>query len=172
MAATSRARLAPTCRSFLSGTAALVEGTGERVTALGALPAWWAIVAQPHVAVATADAYRRLDAARTSALSRPRGESRTLKAVDALQRGDFAALQDELSNDFHDVILAAFPEVAQTAEALEHAGARGVLLSGSGSCVFALFENEPEARACAGRIDAAACAQIFSVPFHHDPAWR
>ncbi len=157
---------------FLSGTAALVEGTGERVTALGALPPWWAIVAQPNVAVATADAYRRLDTTRTAAVSRPRAESRSLKAIDALQRGDFAALQAELSNDFHDVILAAFPEVARTAAALEHAGAKGVLLSGSGSCLFALFENEAAATAVAARIDPAACAEVFNVPFHHDLAWR
>ena len=95
-----------------------------------------------------------------------------MKAVDALQRADFAALQVELSNDFHDVILAAFPEVARTAKALERAGARGVLLSGSGSSVFALFESESAAAEVAARIDSAACAQLLRVPFHHDPAWR
>jgi 4-diphosphocytidyl-2-C-methyl-D-erythritol kinase len=158
---------------FLAGNAALVEGTGERVTALGALPAWWTIVARPHVAVATADAYRRLDAARHPPVaSRPRAESRSLAAVDALQRGAFAELQAALVNDFHDVILAAFPEIARTAAALERAGASGALLSGSGSCVFALFEDEGAATACVARVDPAAYAQIFAAPFHHDPAWR
>lgn len=158
---------------FLSGTAALVEGSGERVTALGALPAWWTVVARPHVAVATSDAYRRLDAARNlPAASRPRAESRSLAAVDALQRSDFAALRANLVNDFHDVILAAFPEIARTAAALERAGAGGALLSGSGSCVFALFEDEGAASACASLVDPAAYAEIFAAPFHHDPAWR
>ena len=158
---------------FLGGTAALVEGTGERVTALGALPDWWTVVARPHVAVGTADAYRLLDAARSApAASRPRAESRSLAAVDALQRGAFAALREALVNDFHDVILAAFPQIARTAAALERAGAEGALLSGSGSCVFALFEDEAAARACAASADPAAYAAIFAVPFHHDPAWR
>jgi 4-diphosphocytidyl-2-C-methyl-D-erythritol kinase len=158
---------------FLSGTAALVEGTGERVTALGALPAWWTVVAQPRVAVATADAYRRLDAARpTPRATRPRAESRSLATVDALQRGDLAALLATLVNDFHDVILASFPEIARTAAALERSGASVALLSGSGSCIFTLFEDEEAARACAARVDPAAYAQIFVAPFHHDPAWR
>jgi 4-diphosphocytidyl-2-C-methyl-D-erythritol kinase len=157
---------------FLSGTAALVEGTGERVTALGALPDWWAVVLRPTVAVATADAYRRLDAARPNAMSRPRAESRSLAAVDALQRADFAGLSAALVNDFHDVILAAFPEIARAAAALGEAGARGTLLSGSGSCLFALFEEEDAARACAAIVDPSAYAQIFVAPFHHDPAWR
>ncbi|MBD5635890.1 MAG: 4-(cytidine 5'-diphospho)-2-C-methyl-D-erythritol kinase, partial [Candidatus Eremiobacteraeota bacterium] len=49
---------------FLAGTGGLVEGTGERVTAIGTLPDWWTVVARPHASVATADAYGRLDYAR------------------------------------------------------------------------------------------------------------
>ena len=52
---------------FLTGTGALVEGTGERVTALGALPPWWVVVLAPAVHVDTGDAYRRLAAARAHA---------------------------------------------------------------------------------------------------------
>jgi 4-diphosphocytidyl-2-C-methyl-D-erythritol kinase len=160
---------------FLVGTGALVEGTGERVTAIGTLPAWWAIVARPHASVATADAYRRLDASRAngaSTASRPRSESASLAAVDALQRADFAALERALVNDFHDLVLAEYPDVARAHAALVSAGAKGALLSGSGSCLFALFESEAEARACAARLDASAFARTFTVPLHHDEAWR
>jgi 4-diphosphocytidyl-2-C-methyl-D-erythritol kinase len=164
---------------FLAGTGALVEGTGERVTAIGTLPDWWTIVARPHAFVPTADAYRRLDAARDAArdagsatASRPRSTSASLAAVDALQRRDFAAYTDSLVNDFHDVILAAYPAVARAAGALAAAGARHVLLSGSGSCLFAAFDDEPSARATASRVDPAAVEALFTAPFHHDAAWR
>ena len=50
-------------------------------------------------------------------------------------------------NDFHDLILAAYPPVAQAHAAMRAAGAPRALLSGSGSCLFALFPNEREARA-------------------------
>jgi 4-diphosphocytidyl-2-C-methyl-D-erythritol kinase len=159
---------------FLAGTAALVEGVGERVTAVGALPAWWAVIVRPPVAVATAEAYRLLDAARESAApaSRSRNDSTSLRAVDALQRADFAALQAALGNDFHEPISAAYPAIARAGAALQTAGGKNVLLSGSGSCLFALFESERDARACAGQVEPAAVAATFVAPFHHDPAWR
>jgi len=160
---------------FLSGTGALVEGTGERVTAIGALPAWWVVVVRPHAGVATAEAYRQLDAARAAAgapPSRPRDESASLAAVDAIQRGDFAALLASLVNDFHAPIVAAYPQIEQAMEALRTAGAPHALLSGSGSCLFAIFEAEDEARAVAQRLEAPAYEQLFTVPFHRDAAWR
>lgn len=157
---------------FLSGTAALVEGIGERVTPLGALPNWWVVVVQPPVAVATADAYRLLDESRPDgAPSRARNESASLRAVDALQRGDFAALERELVNDFHAPIARAFPAVARADEALRAAAGRS-LLSGSGSCLFALFESESPARAAAAKIEPAAAKAVFVSSFHHGPAWR
>lgn len=162
---------------FLCGTAALVEGVGERVTALGALPDWWLLVARPHAAVATADAYRLLDGARDRGEafardSRPRATSASLAVVDALQRRDFAAFASSLQNDFHDVILAAYPQIAYADAALRASGAEHVLLSGSGSCLFAAFEAEAAARASAERLVADAVDAAFCVPLHRDPAWR
>jgi 4-diphosphocytidyl-2-C-methyl-D-erythritol kinase len=159
---------------FLAGTGALVEGVGERVTAIGALPPWWVVVARPHASVPTADAYRRLDTARaaTGLPSRPRATSASLAAVDALQRRDFAAFEAALVNDFHDVIVPAYPAIARADAALRAAGAPHVLLSGSGSCLYAAFEREDDARAVAARVEPATVDALFTVPFHHDPAWR
>ncbi len=159
---------------FLIGTGALVEGYGERVTAIGALPAWWVVVVRPHAFVATADAYRRLDDARAHAPvpSRTRTTSASLAAIDALQRKDFAALDDSLVNDFHDLVLGAYPDVARAYDAFVAAGAPRVLLSGSGSCLFALFEDESRARAVAGAVDPASCEAVFCVALHRDDAWR
>jgi 4-diphosphocytidyl-2-C-methyl-D-erythritol kinase len=159
---------------FLAGTGALVEGRGERVTAIGSLPDWWTIVGRPHAFVPTADAYRRLDENRANgrAAARPRSDSASLAAIDALQCGDFAALSATIVNDFHTLILAGYPEVATADAALRAAGARHVLLSGSGSCLFALFENEASARTTAAGLEADAFERIFVVPLHHDAAWR
>lgn len=158
---------------FLCSTGAIVEGTGERVTAVGALPAWWTVVVKPAVAVATRDAYQLLDESRrrNPAPSRSRSESATLRAVDALQRGDFAAVQTAVVNDFHPVVLDAYPEVARAHGAMVDAGAPGALLSGSGSCLFALFEGEGEARACALHLEACG-EEVFLCALHHDEAWR
>ena len=159
---------------FLAGTAALVEGMGERVTPLGALPPWWAVVVRPPSPVSTADAYRLVDRVRAEhpVQSRPRAASVSLAAVDALQRADFAALEATLSNDFDEPVAAAYPDVARARAALARAGAARPLLSGSGSCVFALFENEAAARACREALDGDGVAAAFVCAFHHDAAWR
>jgi len=159
---------------FLVGTGALVEGTGERVTALGALPPWWCVVAEPSVRVATADAYRLLDEMREreAPASRSRARSVSLRAVEALQRSDFHALQDALANDFHDAVLAAFPLVATARDALVAAGVERPLLSGSGSCLFALFEEESDARAVVARVNGPSVRRTFVAAFHCDARWR
>lgn len=159
---------------FLTGTGALVEGTGERLTALGRLPPWWALIAAPAVAVSTAHAYGMLDASRSGApeMTRPRSSSVSLEAVDALQRADFAALRGLLSNDFHALVVENVPGVRRAYEAMAAAGAPDTLLSGSGSCLFALFEREALAREVAAKLDASAFAGIFTAPLVSDDAWR
>jgi len=150
---------------FLLGSAGLVEGTGERITAVGATPAWQALIVRPSAVVGTAEAYRLLAASRSDgAPSRPRAASAALAAVDALQRNDFAALQEHLVNDFHDLILAAYPPIAQAHAAMRTAGASHALLSGSGSCLFALFPNERAARAVLEHIARDAIEDAFVAP--------
>jgi 4-diphosphocytidyl-2-C-methyl-D-erythritol kinase len=160
---------------FLAGTGALVEGTGERVTSVGRLPPWWCVVVRPDAAVPTGPAYRLLDDAfdRNGWPSRPRSTSASLELIDALQRADFAEVEAKLTNDFHDVVVAAYPAVANAVAALARAGAARPLLSGSGSCVFALTETEREAREIADAFDPCAAVSVDVCPLHTDPsAWR
>lgn len=155
---------------FLAGTAALVEGTGERVTALGALPPWHAIVVKPPVAVSTAHAYATLD--RAARPSRPRNTSQSLAAVEALQRGDFERAVASLCNDFHDVIAREHGEIRTAIDALERAGAAHPLLAGSGSAVFALAPDAREASAIVSRLDLPDGYLRFDAAFAADDAWR
>jgi 4-diphosphocytidyl-2-C-methyl-D-erythritol kinase len=160
---------------FLTGTGALVEATGERITAVGKLPPWWALIVQPSVPVVTAQAYRLLAAARTisAAPSRPRNNSVSLRAVDALQRGDFAMLQEHLCNDFHALILAEYPIIARAHAAMLAAGAPQALLSGSGSCLFSLFADETSARETAQAFTRDdAISDIFVTQLVSDERWR
>jgi 4-diphosphocytidyl-2-C-methyl-D-erythritol kinase len=159
---------------FLTGTGALVEGTGERVTALGALPPWWVVVLAPGVHVDTGDAYRRLAAARTQtpAASRQRDGSASLRALEAVQRNDYAAAIAAATNDFEAPIAAAYPAVADALQALRNAGAAHAMLSGSGGATFALCEDEAAARALAAAVVAPASARSFVVPLAAADEWR
>ncbi|MGA2394827.1 MAG: 4-(cytidine 5'-diphospho)-2-C-methyl-D-erythritol kinase [Candidatus Lustribacter sp.] len=159
---------------FLTGTGALVEETGERVTALGALPPWWVVVLAPDVHVDTGDAYRRLAAARaqTPPPSRPRAGSASLRALEAVQRGDYAAAIAAATNDFEPLIAAAYPPVAAALRALQAAHAPHAMLSGSGGATFALCEREADARELAAAVELPERARLFVVPLAYAVDWR
>ena len=154
---------------FLAGTGALVEGTGERVTPVGALPAWYVLVVKPPVAVSTAQAYRALDASPRP--QRPRDASVSLAAVEALQRADFERVESLLPNDFHE-IAAGMPEIRTALDALAGAGAKNALLAGSGSCVFALAPDRARAEEIARRLDLRPSYERWVSAFAPTPDWR
>lgn len=154
---------------FLTRTAALVEGTGERVTPAGAMPRWHAAIVKPPVQISTAAAYAEID--RRERPQRPRNGSVSLALLEALQRADFATVQSLLHNDFHDVIAQSTPEIARAAAALFAAGAEHPLLAGSGSCVFALARERDEAEHIVARLDLSADYERWTSAFAATPDW-
>jgi 4-diphosphocytidyl-2-C-methyl-D-erythritol kinase len=159
---------------FLTGSGALVEGTGERVTALGALPPWWVVVLAPDLHVDTGDAYRRLAAERAERAvpTRPRAGSASLRALEAVQRADYAATIAAAVNDFEPLVEAAYQPVAAALRALREAGAAQAMLSGSGGATFALCATEDEARSLAAAVASPPGARMFVVPFAAADGWR
>ena len=155
---------------FLTGTAALVEGTGERVTPAGTLPPWYVAIVKPPVDVSTALAYRMLD--ELDRPTRPRGDSVSIAALEALQRADFERVESLLQNDFHDVTLSRTPEVRAAVDALRAAGARNALLAGSGSSVFSLERDRAKADAIVAALPLDDSYERFATAFAATPDWR
>ena len=155
---------------FLVESAALVEGTGERVTALGKIPSWHVLVVKPPASVSTAAAYAEID--RHPRPSRSRNDSVSIRALTALQRGDFATVESLLSNDFHDVIASSTPEVANAIDALRRAGARSATLSGSGSAVFTLAPDARTIAAIDERLDLDERYVRIPTSFATSDVWQ
>ncbi|MHB8141714.1 MAG: 4-(cytidine 5'-diphospho)-2-C-methyl-D-erythritol kinase [Vulcanimicrobiaceae bacterium] len=164
------ARLGSDVPFFLCETGALVEGTGARVTPVGTLPSWHALLVKPPEGISTADAYAALD--RGEFESRLRRNSSSLQALQALQRADFDALQAVLQNDFTGVVSARTPAVVVALAALRRAGATNPILTGSGSCVFALAPDEQEIALLAERLMLPAGYRRFQTRFRATPAWQ
>jgi 4-diphosphocytidyl-2-C-methyl-D-erythritol kinase len=155
---------------FLTDSGALVEGTGERVTAVGALPPWHVLVVKPPVAVSTAAAYAQLD--RSPLPTRPRNTSTSLAMLTALQRGDFDEVTRGLGNDFHEIIAGSTPEVARAIGALRDAGATNALLCGSGSAVFTLARDAQTIAQIDAQLNLEGGYTRFSTAFAHSHSWR
>ena len=143
----------------LGGTV-LMEGRGERVSAEPPGPALQLVLAFPGVAASTAAVYDRCIPQLTN------GGQIVDNMRRALSGGDATAVAAALQNGLAAAAEALHPEIARTREALQAAGALGVAMSGSGSCVFGVVRAEEEARALAQRL---ARMGIAACPAHTCP---
>jgi 4-diphosphocytidyl-2-C-methyl-D-erythritol kinase len=139
------ARLGADVPFFLYGGTAAGEGPGTDIRPLADAPKMHLCVVTPCVRVSTAEAYGALGA---PALTK---EEALANLSVSRTEADFPDSPcDVWSNDFEAVVVRLHPEVGRAREALSRAGARRVLLSGSGSSVFGVFESKgAAARACA-----------------------
>ncbi len=119
---------------FVRGNSAWAEGIGEHLTPMQ-LPQKWFVVIHPKIFVSTAEIFA------DQALTR---DCDTLKIARFLECNQFNYLADQFSNVFESVVTKKYPEIALAIEWLSnYSPAR---LTGTGSCVFASFDNEVEAQ--------------------------
>lgn len=131
---------------FLTGGAAVVEGRGERITPIRARTDLTGVLVWPGVASPTGPAYALVDRYRAEGRE---GESAGLDGTPAwpkvadLERWSFGTLRNwPFRNSFTAPVEEAIPVIRDVRLGLLEAGADFAEMSGSGSSVFGLFENE------------------------------
>ncbi len=121
------------------GGTALAKGRGERLTKLPPAPRMRVVVCKGALAFSTPVLFARLDA--TEIPRRP--DTQALCA--ALCGGDVRAVGAALCNVFEFAVAQAYPQIAQMKAALLACGACGAQMTGSGSAVFGLFDDDARA---------------------------
>ena len=124
----------------LGGTA-MVTGIGEGLKSLPALPDCHIVIAQPADGVSTAAAYAALDRA-----PMPHHPDNAV-VVDALRRGDLGGVCAEVFNVFEPA--TAIDGVTAIRRRMAQFHPLASQMTGSGSAVFAIFDNADKAQACA-----------------------
>ncbi len=133
---------------FFSGGTVLISGRGEVVKPLAAAPQrWCCVLARPDFGIATGEAYRQLAAEDYGTGRASEQMCRVLAEGGSVQQ--VAAL---LYNSFARSMQRKYPQLQVIAQAMQAAGAAGVMLSGSGSASFGLFEELPQARQAAQKL--------------------
>lgn len=136
--------------AFLTTDAAMAlgAGRGDRLESITPLPVRALALVMPRFSISTADAYAWLDADRQS---RAAAASLDLESLRAYAR-DWRALAPNAANDFQSVVEARHPIIKAYCSALRDEGAVLAMMTGSGSAVFGVFEEAPDAakiaRAC------------------------
>ena len=123
------------CPFFIQSRPTLVTGRGERLTPLAmpsALPGKWLLVVKPPIGMSTAEAYRQVtrhpevEGELTSLLEQPIEQWREL-----------------IVNDFESVVFAHYPELATLCDTLYRHGAIYAAMSGSGTALYGIFDDNP-----------------------------
>lgn len=143
---------------FVFGQSAFAEGVGEALSPVALTPAWYLIL-HPGVAVPTARIFTAPDLTRDTPPIDPHAWA------DAMVRGVG-------TNDLEAVAVALYPEVGVALDWLraqpETTGR--IRMTGSGACVFAVFDDEQTAQAVQQRLPAAwqgwVCAGLDQHPLH------
>ena len=153
----------------LFGGTALCTGRGERLLRLSGAPSLSLVICKGSESVSTPAAYRALDL-----LYRDFKHPELLPAQSAepmaqlCRAGDAEAVAASLYNVFEDAVYPVCPEAMEQRSRLLALGARGALLSGSGSAVFGIFDSPDaadEAASAFGRIAFSVRSAPESIPF-------
>ena len=124
------------CPFFIYNSPCYAEGIGDKLSPISLdLSGLRLVMVKPNCGVSTREAYAGI-------IRHPEVEGQ-IKA--ALTEGwSFDAMRPLLINDFEQTVFPLHSEIAEIKQRLLHAGAVYAAMSGSGSTVFALFDNTPE----------------------------
>lgn len=137
------------------GGTALAQGRGEVLTDLAPLPACHVVLCKPAFSVPTPELFARLDGVRL----RRRPDTRGL--ISALAAGDLAGAARRMYNVFEDALPPRrAAEIQRLKTALIQQGALGASMSGTGSAVFGLFDDDGTARRAAEAL-SQLCPSCF-----------
>lgn len=146
---------------FLHGTPAVIRGRGERVEPLAAGWRGWMALVIPRFGVSTAAVYARW--------TRPSTRSHSPRDC-WTARGDSRHVGAMLFNDLEPAAFALEPRLAALHGTLGDLDGRPVRMTGSGSCLFAIFDSRTEADnwrdRAAGRIETQAEIKVVRTLWH------
>lgn len=118
------------------------EGIGDIITPIETQFKYYIVIIKPEISCNTKEMYKKLDE-RNDIIQ----EKSTNKIIEALKNNDIKLIAQNLHNVFEYV--AKENNIIQEAkEELMKNEAIGSLMTGSGSCVYGIFENKEKARKC------------------------
>lgn len=139
----------------IRGGTALAEGKGEKLTPLPDLAGAQVVLCRPDFLCSTQELFRAID--RLKLRLKP-DVSGMVRAVEA---GDLPGVARRMFNVFESALTRSQAEQVQSLKSvLLDSSALGAAMTGSGSGVFALFGDEPSARAAAERLREMGVAGV------------
>lgn len=118
------------------GGTQLASGRGELLSPLPSMPECGVVVCKPDFSVSTPELFRRLDAVKL------RCHPDTQGIIELLSEGDLPKIARRMYNVFEDVPDRRHNEIAAIKSRMLDCGALGAVMTGTGSAVFGLYDDE------------------------------
>ena len=125
------------------GKTALAQGIGEQLSIINGMLPMEILIVKPKVSVSTGYIYGQFDLVHE--ILHPDIDG----MIKAIEKQDLDSIVTRLGNVLEPVTNKKYPEVEKIKNGLLKAGAKGALMSGSGSAVFAIFKDKVSMRKAA-----------------------
>jgi len=160
----------------IKGGTVLAKGRGEKLTVLDPAPLMGLVLVKPSYGISTAQVYKKLNInylanSYYGAFSEQKDDNvnvdisdwdakvilrlrpPVLRMIEAMKEKEIMSVCQALYNVLEKPAMSMHPNLLEIKRILFEQGARGVLMSGSGSTVFAITSNIDEAQLLARRLD-------------------
>jgi len=154
--------------ALIHGGTICMEGRGETITPVNGLVGRDApiLLVYPGFAISTGDIYRRYDRHRKESRPKPPPRSKFHSVMAGLKRGSTEVIDQGLFNALEETVFRKYPLLEMIKNNLEKAGAKHVLLTGSGSTVFVLLKEWSEGEKTAKLIRERTGSPLWTKVVH------
>lgn len=125
----------------IEGGTRLCEGIGEELTALPSFPSCTFLIVRPEYAVSTAWVYREYDHIPEKEIDHPDVD----QMVKAIQNKDLSQICALLKNVLEQETGTAYPKIKEIEKFFLSHGAKGSIMTGSGSAVYGIYDDKEKA---------------------------
>ena len=118
----------------------LAEGIGDKITKINDNSKLYVVIIKPKIACSTKEMFEVLDEESTV-----KNEDKNQELQTNLEKKNIFGIVDNLYNDF-EIITDRYKEIIEVKNDLAKTSALKSMLSGSGSCVFGIYESKEKAK--------------------------
>jgi 4-diphosphocytidyl-2-C-methyl-D-erythritol kinase len=132
---------------FLSGGTAFAGGRGERIQPLPDISPAWVVLVNPGIHISSGWAYKKLNLKLTNFQG-------LISVLPEFDGGHITGLKDVIAENTLELsAIHAYPIIQEIKDGLQRYGAEWVMMSGSGSTVFGIFEQQAVAEQARQRME-------------------
>lgn len=154
--------------ALIHGGAVRMQGRGE-ITAPIDPPVerdFWMLLVYPGLPISTGDIYRRFSQCHEKRAARNSVRRKYQRIISGLGNGSLQTAGNGLFNALQETVFHKYPLLEMIKNSLENLGAKQVLLTGSGSTVFALLKCKKEGEEMAKMIRQKIASPLWTRIVH------